>query len=175
MHTNRGSILKQFSERLVSQLKKNGFSSLRSSSGVRVGELSRKIGCSTQMARKYVLGQALPDSSVIMSMSNWLGVSPGWLLFGNAARSMGQGDRELVAIDYDLLETILSLSSTLFTNNSDPKEIVQFIIDVVYDASHLNADRDTIIKMVEMAVSSASRFSQEIPLSDKNTKECINA
>ena len=71
-----------FSQRLKSILIQKGYVSQRSITGVKVSELAKAINCSHQMARRYALGDALPDYEAVLRMAAWLEVSPGWLLFG---------------------------------------------------------------------------------------------
>ena len=59
-----------------------GHHSGRSKAGVKIDKLSEVCDCSQQMARRYVLGEALPDIDIIVKIAKWLNVSPGWLVFG---------------------------------------------------------------------------------------------
>ncbi len=174
MSDGRDHFLTSFSERLISALKTKGHTSANAGSGVRVNELSEAVGCSHQMARRYVLGKALPHYKNVLAISGWLEVDPGWLLFGDLSRISKFDDRGLVGIDYDLLENILLKSFPLFKRGDTPEEVVKFLVDVIYDASQLKADRSTIIKMVQMAISSATRFSL-VDSSEAMKKEPIKA
>lgn len=176
MAETRTQLLASFSNRLVSALKERGLSSSRSSSGVKVAELSLAINCSSQMARRYALGKALPDYETILAMSSWLDVSPGWLLFGDEGRREF-GERELLGIDYDFFRHILVTSIPLIKQSHDSNEVSAFIVDLIYDASHLKADSETIRKMVDMSISSATKFgsSRQYNGYDKPEKICVNS
>lgn len=154
--TNR--IMANFSKRLVESLEKKGFTSTRSRSGVDFSKLAKAVDCSNQMTRKYALGQALPDAETVLKIAHYLDVSPGWLLFGeNTTVSLEKTQSELIGIDYELLRYILTKIIPLVdANNTD--EVINFTMDIVYDASHLNAELKTILKIIDMSISSAKRF-----------------
>ena len=40
----------------------------------------------------------------------------------------------------------------------DPKELVPFIIDRVNDATHIKADKEELMKIIDISVNSAMRF-----------------
>lgn len=154
---NRTTI--NFSKRLIELLERKGLSSTRSTAGVNFNELAKAVGCSNQMARKYTLGQALPDADTILKIAHYLNASPGWLLFGeNPTAPIDANQSELVGIDYELLRHILHKISPLFVSTENANEVVNFAMDIIYDASHLNTDRKTIFKIIEISISSAERF-----------------
>lgn len=146
-----------------------GLLSERSKAGVKIDKLSKVCDCSQQMARRYVLGEALPDIEIIVKIAKWLNVSPGWLVFGtDAADKPGYvGDKEtLVCIAPDLLEYILLKSAPLFLLMDDTKELTAFMMDIINDVTHLEADPETIRKIIDISVHSATRF--QGPSHEKN-------
>lgn len=157
---------KNFSKRLVELMSRNGLSSERSESGVNFSELAKAVNCSNQMARKYSLGEALPDPHTIVKIAQFLDVSPGWLLFGeNRFNPTDLKQTELIGIDYELLRYILLRVAPLFSTTHDSTEVVNFVMDIVYDSSHLDTDHKTILKIIDISVSSAGRFQK--PASSK--------
>jgi transcriptional regulator with XRE-family HTH domain len=157
--SQRAHFLQSFSKRLCSVLKEKGFFSNTASSGVKVTELSKAAGCSNQMARRYSLGEAMPDYDTVLNIAHWLDTSPGWLLFGNDDLNIPKNSNvELVGIDYELLRYILIQASPLISTSADFDETVNFIIDVVYDSAHISTDDKTRKKIIDMTISSAGRF-----------------
>jgi len=139
-----------------------GYDSSRSKSGVDITKLADVSGCSYQMARKYTLGQALPELHVVIKIADWLNTSPSWLLFGeNSTTSTSQNVGAIIEISPDLLKYILRKCHVLFelSNNSD--EVVNFIVETIYDATHLNSDTQTIHKIIDMMISSATLLNKK--------------
>jgi len=159
-HSNRKLFYQDFAQRLNTLLIQKGYISTRSITGVKVSELATAAHCSHQMARRYALGEALPDYDTILRMANWLSVSPGWLLFGTKeAAPPDMEQHEIVGIDVEMLKHILMKCAPLWKSHIDPHELVSFILEIIYDATHLKAKKETILKMVNLAISSAERFS----------------
>jgi transcriptional regulator with XRE-family HTH domain len=136
-----------------------GYSSSRSTSGVRLNILAKIAGCSQQMARRYAIGEALPEVDVIYKIAKWLDVSPGWLLFGDETKIPNNIiQKDLVEIDPELLKYILQKVQPLYFSTNNLPELVNFIMDIIYDATHIEADSATIQKIVDITVNSATRF-----------------
>lgn len=130
-----------------------------SKAGVKVSKLAEISGCSHQMARRYVLGEALPDVNVTYKIAKWLKVSPGWLLFGEETKIPNNIDQKnLIQIEPDLLEYILTKSASLFTITKDTNELISFIMDIINDAIHIKADKNEILKIIDISINSATRF-----------------
>ncbi|EHL30529.1 hypothetical protein LDG_7481 [Legionella drancourtii LLAP12] len=111
------------------------------------------------MARRYVLGEALPDIDITLKIAKWLDISPGWLLFGDESKIPNNiNENNLIHIDHDLLEYILLKSAQLFLVTDDLKELVSFIMDIVDDTTHIEADKKSILKIVDISVNSVTRF-----------------
>ena len=64
----------------------------------------------------------------------------------------------LIQIEPDLFEYILTKSTMLLELTKDPKELVHFIMDSVNDATHIKADKEELMKIIDISVNSAMRF-----------------
>lgn len=153
-------MVKFFSERLVTLMIENGFASEHSRSGVKVTKLADVCGCSIPMARRYVLGDALPDIEIIYKIAQWLNVNPGWLLFGEGVSQIYPANANLIQIDPDLLKYILVKSAFLFELLKNKEEVVGFVLDIISDINHLEAGTDMIKKVIDMSISSTLRFKE---------------
>lgn len=156
---DRFQFSQKFARRLSQVMERAGHYSMRKNSSLDVTLLAKVAGCSYQMARRYLLGEALPEIYVVLKIAKWLMVSPGWLLFGDNDHLISN-DKTLshVEIDLGLLKYILIKSDDLFSYTENKENVVNFIVDAVYDASHLNADAETTKKIIDMMVSSASKL-----------------
>lgn len=153
---NRTNFVQNFSQRLNSLLQKEGCISTRSKAGVKIDQLAKVAGVSYQMARKYALGLALPDYHIIPRIADWLNVPSSWLLFGeNELPVTEYKSPTLIEIESELLHYILRKCTVLFSPISDPEKIINYIVGVIYDASHINTDHKTILKIIDMMLSSA--------------------
>lgn len=148
-----------FARRMTALMQQADLVSSKSKAGVKVSKLAEIAGCSHQMARRYVLGEALPDVNVTYKIAKWLKVSPGWLLFGDETEIPNNLDQKnLIQIEPDLLEYILTKSASLFTITKDTHELISFIMDIINDATHIKADKSEIIKIIDLSINSAIRF-----------------
>lgn len=140
-------------------MKQGNFLSSASKAGVKISVLAEICGCSHQMARRYVLGEALPEVDITYKIAKWLKVSPGWLLFGEETQVPNNITKtNLIQIEPDLFEYILTKSTMLFEMTKDTKELVHFIMDSVNDATHIKADKEELMKIIDISVNSAMRF-----------------
>lgn len=156
----RADFVNNFSKRLNSLLQKEGYTSHRSKAGVEINELAKVAGVSYQMARKYALGLALPDYHIIPKIAKWLNVSSSWLLFGEKELIVPEHkSSSLIEIESNLLKYILLKCAVLFPPANETEKIVNYIVGVIYDASHINADNKTILKIIDMMLSSAIQLS----------------
>ena len=64
----------------------------------------------------------------------------------------------LIEIEKEVLKYILHKCIVLFPPMKEADEVINYIVDVIYDASHLETDRKTILKIIDMMLSSATRF-----------------
>lgn len=152
----RMQLMHAFSQRLILVLKKKGFQSATASSGVKIKALAETLGCSVQIARRYALGESLPEPEQLLKIADWLEVSPGWLLFGEQQK---ENENIISAeIDMELLRHILTRLASLFVQSHASQALVEFAQDLIYDALHMKASKKTIFKMIDIAVQSAGRF-----------------
>ncbi len=159
---DRTQFVLNFSKRLNSILQKEGYSSTRSKAGIEITQLAKIAGVSYQMGRKYILGLALPDYHIIPKIAEWLNVSPSWLLFGEKESLAPKETKSttLIEIESDLLQYILNKCIVLFPPTKDVEKIITYMVGVIYDASHLNADKKTILMIIDMMLSSAIQLSE---------------
>lgn len=154
-------LVSNFSRRVIEQLHKKGIVSSRSSGGISFKELAKAIDCPLQNARKYVLGLSFPDLESILKIARFLDVSPGWLVFGEEPtppKNTNTTGVELVNLDYDLLRYILEKSASLFSHTTESENVINFVMDIIYDISHIQADLETTKKIIDISVSSVNRF-----------------
>jgi transcriptional regulator with XRE-family HTH domain len=155
----REHFVQGFARRLTMLMKQANLISTVSKAGVKISALAAICGCSHQMARRYVLGDALPEIDVTYKIAKWLKVSPGWLLFGEDTEVPNNiKETNLIQIEPDLFEYILTKSTMLFEVTKDAKELVHFIMDSVNDATHIKADKEALMKIIDISVNSAMRF-----------------
>lgn len=153
----RADFVVSFAKRLNSILLKKGFSSSRSKAGIEINQLAKVASVSYQMARKYALGMALPEYHVVLKIAKWLNVSPSWLLFGEKEPSAPNYHKSstTIEIEAELLKYILQKCIILFPPTNDAEKIINYIFGMIYDASHIDTDNKTILKIIDMMLSSA--------------------
>lgn len=153
---NRNQIVLGFSERLVSLMREKGYISERSKSGIQINKLAKTCDCSNQMARKYILGLALPEVDVTVKIAKWLDISPGRLLFGETYETSNKPN--LLCVEPDILEYILTKTTELTSIITDKKELVSFIMDIINDTTLIEADKKSILRVIDFSVNSVTRF-----------------
>jgi transcriptional regulator with XRE-family HTH domain len=80
------STKKAFAGRLVKAMLAAGHRSSRGAkAGVAVAELAEAAEITREMARRYVLGEAIPDTDRLDKIAGWLGVKVAWLRDGEPA------------------------------------------------------------------------------------------
>jgi transcriptional regulator with XRE-family HTH domain len=157
---DRSEFTYSFSKRLNSLLQKEGFNLNRSKAGIDVVQLAKVAGVSYQMARKYVLGLALPDYQIVPKLAKWFNVSPGWLLFGEEDPVEPEfKSTTSIEIESELLKYILQKCAFLFPQMSEIDKVINFIVGVIYDASHIDTDNKTTLKIIDMMLASAVQLS----------------
>lgn len=155
-NVEKNKFTQQVACRLTKIIREKGYGSSRSQAGIDINKLAQVSGCSYQMARKYALGLVLPEIHVIITIANWLNVSPGAILFGtDETPSKKTGSDTTIEIEPAILKYILNKSVSLFFLSNDTNNIINFIVDTVYDAAHLDVDTKTIHKIIDMMISSA--------------------
>jgi transcriptional regulator with XRE-family HTH domain len=156
----RTEFVVNFSKRLRSLLQKEGYVSSRSKTGIEISQLAKVAGVSYQMARKYALGLALPEYYVIPKIAKWLNVSASWLLYGEKDSDvLLDKSPTLIEIESELLKYILHKCILLLPPTNEAEKIVNYIVGIIYDVSHINADNKTILKIIDMMLSSAMQLS----------------
>lgn len=166
MTLKRNELLKKFSQRLIKSLKSKGLESVRSNTEVRVAELSKVCECSHQMARRYVIGDALPDIEILVKMAIWLEVSPSWLLFGEEKNFNNLNNLEdankVINIEENILEYILIKMTPLFSTSTNHLELIAYIMDIINDVNNLKVDKPTLLKIIDISIQSALRFKKNV-------------
>jgi hypothetical protein len=83
---------KAFAARLKEALLDAGHQSSRNSrTGVNVAPLAQAARTTREMARRYVLGSALPDPNKVDLIADWLKVRTAWLRDGEGHKERGRG------------------------------------------------------------------------------------
>lgn len=100
-----------FSERLNQALKASKIQKGDSPSAVAREFNARYTGKAVTLhaVRKWMVGEAIPSQSKIVTLSNWLGVPPDWLRFGTISSGNlihGESEREFNAFDEGLYADI---------------------------------------------------------------------
>jgi len=146
-----------FARRLAALMQQEGHGVGRSKAGVDIQMLAKITECSYQMARKYAMGEVLPELHIILKIAEYYKASPSWLLFGEDDFSAlrPKNSKDLVEIDQKLLRYILEKCLLILPLATSKEEALDFIVETIYDASHLNTDAKTIYKIIDMIVSSA--------------------
>ena len=159
----RAHFVLNFARRLTQLMRNHGLNSEKSKAGVKINELTKISGCSHQMTRRYVLGEALPDIDVIFKIAKWLEVSPGWLLYGEESDIPNNiNQKNLIQIEPKLLEYILLKSIPLSEITKNHQELTSFMMDIINDVTHIDADNKAIIKIIDISINSATRFNDNL-------------
>ena len=171
MIMDRTKFTQYFACKLTQLMREKGHESSRSKAGIDIYKLAEISGCSYQMARKYALGLALPELSVIIKIADWLGTAPSLFLFDDLNfPSTQHKSSTLIEIEPILLRYILSKSSILFSLSNDTDSIINFIVETVYDAAHLDVDTKTIHKIIDMMISSATLLNKKNQDDEKHAR-----
>jgi len=164
----RKQFSKKFSQRLVDAMRKEGHEINRVGLGLNINKLAEVTGCSYQMARKYTIGLALPELYLLTKIAKWLKTSPSWLLFGeDDSQHSTPKTAAFIEIDPNLLKYILNKCIVLFSLTENQDDVISFIVDTIYDTSHINTDAETIHKIIDMMVASATLFNHSTMDSEK--------
>lgn len=152
-------LTKQFAYRLRDAMIAEGYNSRRSTSGVCIHSLAKITGYSVQICRKYLRGEALPEPLKLIEIAEKLHVSPGWLLFGEAHNIPNKSENKLT-ISSNLLHYIFKRAACLYNNDLEEQEIPDFLMELIQDVSLINATEEQSKKIIDLALSSVSHFSQ---------------
>jgi len=151
-------LTKQFACRLRDTLIAAGYNSPRSTSGVDIHKLAEITGYSSQICRKYLRGEAIPEPAKLTEIAAELHVSPGWLLFGDCHDDI-KASSKTITISKTLLHYIFSNAGELFNKEDSEHEIPDFLVELTNDISQINANEDQSKKIIDLALSSARHFS----------------
>ena len=152
-------LTKQFAYRLKDAMLAAGFYSKRSTSGVCIHTLVDITGYSTQICRKYLRGEAIPEPTKIVDIAHRLKVSPGWLLFGDEHND-SPFSHENVTINKNLLKHVFMRAPSLYNADCDEGEIADFLLALIDDLSQIDASLQQSLKIIELAFASLHRFSR---------------
>jgi transcriptional regulator with XRE-family HTH domain len=152
-------LTKQFACRLRDSLIAAGFNSERSTSGVDIHKLAEITGYSPQICRKYLRGHALPEPQKLVEIAVALRVSPGWLLFGDSHSDSHQSS-DKITMSIILAQYIFERALPLYNGNRTPKDVADFLMELMRDVSQINANIEQSKKIIDLALSSASHFSR---------------
>lgn len=164
---DKSDLNQQFAERLREALLAKGYHSPRSPSGIHIQKFADMTGHSLQICRKYIRGQAIPESRKLIEIAEKLEVSPGWLLFGDCHSQHSATNK--ITINKDLLHYIYVHVSALYHPQSAHSDYCsQFFISLTQDISHLSDDLEQSKKIIDFAVSSLAKAQQILPFSPHN-------
>jgi transcriptional regulator with XRE-family HTH domain len=134
-----------------------GYHSSRSIYGIHIHKFADLTGHSLQICRKYLRGQAIPESQKLQEIAGHLEVSPGWLLFGDC-HSQTHGQPNKITINKDLLRYIYVHVSAL--QQPQPTLIdfySEFFINLSDEISQISDDLEQSKKIIDLAVSSLNK------------------
>ncbi len=134
-----------------------GYRSLRSSSGVDVHKLAEITGCSAQICRKYLQGRVIPEPTKLSEIAEQLGVSPGWLLFGDSHAQVPLADNK-ITISKHLLHYIFTHANQLYLAEHSPDEITDFLLGLTSNLSQIDASDEQSKKIIDLTLSSIQHF-----------------
>ncbi len=154
---NKIDLTKQFAQRLRDTMIATGFNSPRSTSGVNIHKLAEITGYSSQICRKYLRGQAIPEPIKLAEIATKLSVSPGWLLFGDR-QERNEHDNKNITISKRLLHYMLTHAGELYHPERSNDEVSDFLLDLARDISQINANEEQSKKIIDLALSSARHF-----------------
>ena len=159
----KSDLNQKFAARLRDALLAKGYHSSRSPSGVHVQKFADLTGHSLQICRKYLRGQAIPESPKLMEIAAHLEVSPGWLLFGDChGQTHGQANK--ITINKELLHYIFVHVSALHQPQPAQAEFCsQFFMTLTQDISQISDDVEQSKKIIDLAVSAAHKSTASSP------------
>lgn len=150
-------LTKQFAYRLRDAMIDAGLNSQRSATGVCIHKLAEMTGYSLQICRRYLRGEAIPEPAKLVEIAEKLGVSPGWLLFGDSHNEK-QVDELNVVVNKNLLHYIFTRARDLYNVSQDKSEVPDFLLDLINDLSQINASEEQSRKIIDLALASVKHF-----------------
>ena len=151
------SLIQQFANRLRDAMIAAGYQSTRSTSGVDIHKLVELTGNSSQICRKYLSGQVIPEPTTLSELATKLNVSPGWLLFGDS-HSNGQQVENKITISKDLLHYIFTHANQLYDPTHPSDTLPTFLTDLTHDVSQIEVPSTQSKQIIDLALSSAKQF-----------------
>lgn len=143
-------LVKQFAKRLRESMIASGFASTSTVSGVNLFKLSEITGCSMQICRKYVQGNAMPGYSKVITLANSLNVSPGWLVFGDDI-GHSREQEQLISINEESLHCILQEASHL-REHLNKIDYADYLITLIKSVVSLDCSVDITSKVINLLV-----------------------
>ena len=149
--------MQAFSERLREAMLLAGYASSRTPSGVDIHKLTEITGYSSQICRKYLRGEALPEPTKLMDIATALDTSPGWLLFGEKDTAHLPPENHLM-LSKTLLHYLLTHAAPLYQAEPSNPEIPLFLTSLAEDISQIHATEAQSRQIIDLALASATRF-----------------
>ena len=150
-------LTQQFADRLREAMIAAGYNSQRSPSGVNIHKLAEITNHSSQICRKYLRGQTIPEPVKLAEIAAKLNVSPGWLLFGNGHQETTHA-KSHITISNNLLHYIFTHLNELYGAEQPSDEIPDFLVDLTRDISKIDANEEQSKQIIDLALSSAKHF-----------------
>ena len=154
---NKKQLIEQFSKRLHDAMLAAGHRATRSSSGVDVHALVEITGYSSQICRKYLRGEAIPEPHKLLDIARALHTSAGWLLFGETQAS-SMPPENYVLLNKNLLHYVLTQAAPIYQAEPDNPEVPEFLTALADNISQISANETQSKHIIDLALSSASRF-----------------
>ena len=154
---NKIQLAEQFSKRLHDAMLTAGHHATRSSSGVDIHALVEITGYSSQICRKYLRGEAIPEPNKLLEIAQALDTSAGWLLFGEKKTPLTPPENYLL-LNKTLLHYLLTQAAPIYQTEPDNPEVPAFLTALAEDLSQISADEAQSKRIIDLALSSATRF-----------------
>jgi hypothetical protein len=136
----------KFAKRLKDAMLRAGFESNRSPYGVCVQTLADATGHSLQICRRYLRGEAIPEPDKLTRIASKIGVTPGWLLFGEEHSTL---HKNLVISPQNLKEILLQ--SFKLNHKLSPEILTEVILQLAQDVAIIEGSDDEIKKIIDMS------------------------
>lgn len=156
---NKIQLAKQFSQRLHDAMHAAGHHATRSSSGVDIHALVEITGYSPQICRKYLRGEAIPEANKLLEIAQALDTTAGWLLFGEKQASFTPPENHIL-LSKTLLHYLLTRAAPIYQNEPDNPEVPDFLTSLADNISQISANETQSKDIIDLALSSATRFQQ---------------
>lgn len=154
---NKSQLAEQFSKRLRDAMLTAGYHAARSSSGVDIHALVDITGYSSQICRKYLRGEAIPEPNKLVDIAHALGTSAGWLLFGEKQMPLTPPENYLL-LNKTLLHYLLTHAEPIYQTKPNDPEVPDFLTALAEDISQISANEEQSKRIIDLALSSVGRF-----------------